>query len=30
MKLSREQLTRRLSDWQRAWNDHDLDAVMDI
>lgn len=30
MKLSREEMTKALTDWNVAWDNHDLDGVMQL
>ena len=30
MKLSREEMTKALADWNAAWDNHDLDGVMQL
>ena len=30
MALSRNEIRTAISEWQRAWNDHDLDGVLDL
>ena len=30
MALSRNEIRTTISEWQRAWNDHDLDGVLDL
>ncbi|MFC1856996.1 YybH family protein [Thermodesulfobacteriota bacterium] len=30
MKLSREELKTTMIDWEKSWNDHDIDGVMEL